>query len=218
MTGRLLDERLGRWSFWVSFVGFNLAFFPMHIAELMGMPRRIYTYDSGLGWTGPNLVTSIGAFIFAAGVLLTLANVVRSRTRGERAGPNPWDAATLEWSTASPPPAYNFARIPVVASRHPLWEDRLDEGSARSVLDSDIVLDDGRETIATTPLDAQADAILVMPGDSIVPVLCALATALVFFALLWHAWWLAGLGALLTTFSGLAWLTPVPLAQEVGND
>ncbi len=192
MTGRLMDERLGKWSFWVSFVGFNLAFFPMHLSGLMGMPRRIYTYPAGMGWTGPNLASSVGAFVFALGVLLTLVNLFRSRTHGRPAGDNPWDAPTLEWSVPSPPPSYNFLRIPVVASRHPLWEDRLGEGTGRSVLDSDIRLEQGRETLATTPLDAEADAILKMPGDTAVPFLLALALTVLFFGLLWKVWWLAG--------------------------
>ncbi len=121
-TGRMLDERLGKWTFWTMFIGFNLAFFPMHILGLMGMARRIYTYPPELGFGGYNLLISIGAFIFATGVLMLLINVVRSLQSGDRASANPWDAPTLEWSVASPPPPYNFATIPVIASRHPLWE------------------------------------------------------------------------------------------------
>src|SRR3954464_7392715 len=122
MTGRMLDERLGKISFWTMFIGFNLAFFPMHILGFLGMPRRVYTYDSGLGWDVLNLIISIAAFVFAIGTLLTLYNVVRSHRRGTPAPPNPWDADSLEWATTSPPPEYNFAAMPVVASRHPLWD------------------------------------------------------------------------------------------------
>jgi heme/copper-type cytochrome/quinol oxidase subunit 1 len=124
MTGRLMSERIGRWNFWTMFLGFNIGFFPMHIVGLMGMPRRIYTYAPGLGWDTINLITTLGAFAFAIGVLLFLINVFLSARSGKPAGPNPWDAPTLEWSVPSPAPAYNFAVIPVVASRHPLWEDR----------------------------------------------------------------------------------------------
>jgi len=208
MTGRLMDERLGKWSFWVSFVGFNLAFFPMHISGLMGMPRRVYTYPAGMGWTGPNLITSIGSFVFAAGVLLTLVNVFRSRGRGKPAGPNPWDAPTLEWSVPSPPPPYNFLRLPIVASRHPLWEDRLAEGTGRSMLDSDIRLDHGRETLATTPLDAEADAILRMPGDTPIPFLLGAVLTVLFFALLWHGWWVAGAALVVSAVLTALWLRP----------
>ena len=126
-TGRMMNEKIGKWSFWVMFIGFNVGFFPMHLAGLLGMPRRIYTYSSRMGWDSVNMITSIGSFVFATGVLIFLVNVVISLKRGKPAGPNPWDAATLEWTTTSPPAAYNFAVIPTVASRHPLWEDRLDE-------------------------------------------------------------------------------------------
>src|SRR5665213_1109851 len=134
MTGRLLDERLGQANFWTMFVGFNLGFFPMHLVGLMGMPRRIYSYVPEMGWGPMNLVISLGALLFAAGVLIFVWNVVRSLRNGVPAGDNPWDAPTLEWATSSPPPPYNFAVIPTVASRHPLWEDRLPtgDGNARS--------------------------------------------------------------------------------------
>ena len=210
ITGRMTSERLGRWSFWVSFIGFNLAFFPMHLTGLRGMPRRIYTYPAGMGWDAANMVTSIGSAVFAVGVLITLYNLVVSRTRGAPAGANPWDAATLEWSVSSPPPPYNFRRIPIVASRHPLWESRLDQGPGRSVLETDIALEHGRETVATTTLDAEADAILRMPQDSLAPLLTALALTVGFTGLLTHIWWLAGAGVALTAVFGAIWLAPSP--------
>ncbi|HUL54921.1 MAG TPA: cytochrome c oxidase subunit I, partial [Opitutaceae bacterium] len=159
MTGRFLDESLGRWNFWTMFIGFNLGFFPMHISGLMGMPRRIYTYPAGLGWDVLNLITTVGAFIFALGVILCVVNVFLGLRSHRRAGPNPWDAPTLEWAVPSPPPAYNFVVIPIVASRHPLWEDRLRETEDRSSLDKGYLLDRGRETLATTVLDAEPDLI-----------------------------------------------------------
>src|SRR5262249_33255809 len=96
MTGRMLSERLGRWNFWVMFVGFNLTFFPMHISGLLGMPRRVYTYAPGLGWSLPNLLSSIGGLILAAGVLLFVINLFWSLRHGEPAGANPWGGPTLE--------------------------------------------------------------------------------------------------------------------------
>jgi cytochrome c oxidase subunit I+III len=215
-TGRMADERLGKAGFWISFVGFNLAFLPMHLTGLRGMPRRIYTYPANMGWDLSNMLISIGAVILAIGIGVTLFNFAVSLRRGAPAGPNPWDASTLEWSVASPPPAYNFRRIPIVASRHPLWEDRLEHVTARSVLESDIVLDRGRETIATTVLDAEADSILKMPGDSLAPLLLSLAMMVFFFALLWSGWWIAGLAGLLCVGVTAVWLAPAaePVVAE----
>ena len=208
VTGRLMNETLGKWNFWVMFIGFNVAFFPMHILGVEGMPRRIYTYASGLGWGTPNLVVTIGAFVFAVGILLFLVNVFVSGKHGEPAGANPWDGASLEWSTSSPPPVYNFAVIPIVASRYPLWEDRLDEGPERSSVGTGLLLDKGRETIGTTSLDAEPDVILKMPGDSYSPVLAALAMTGVFVCLLLHSWWGLAITSLLTLLITIAWLWP----------
>jgi cytochrome c oxidase subunit 1/cytochrome c oxidase subunit I+III len=207
-TGRMLDDRLGKWTFWVMFVGFNLAFFPMHILGLIGMPRRVYTYPGGLGFGGYNLVISIGAFIFATGVLLLLVNVARSLRSGAAAGPNPWDAPTLEWSVPSPPPPYNFVSIPIIASRHPLWEDRLNETDERSILGSDVLLDEGKETLAVTALDAEPDAIMTMPGDSLLPVILALGMSVVFGGMLVVNWWAVSVGAVGVAITLLAWFTP----------
>ncbi|HEV7714637.1 MAG TPA: cytochrome c oxidase subunit I [Steroidobacteraceae bacterium] len=208
MSGRLLDERLGRWNFWTMFVGFNLAFLPMHLTGLFGMPRRVYTYAEGMGWDTLNLITSIGSFVFAIGVLLFFVNVWKSLRSGAEAGANPWDGPTLEWSVSSPPPPYNFAVIPTVASRHPLWEQRLDEESLVSSIDRGMLLDKGKETIGTSALDATPDMILEMPEDSFAPVLLALGTAVVFVGLLLKLWLLAGLGGLIAAFAVIVWLWP----------
>ena len=218
MSGRLLSERLGRWNFWTVFIGFNLAFLPMHWTGLLGMPRRIYTYPEDLGWSTVNLITTIGAFVLAIGILLLVINVLVSLKRGQPAGPNPWDAPTLEWATSSPPPPYNFPVIPVVASRHPLWEDRLHEGSGRSSVTRGLVLEDGKETIATTVLDAEPDVILKMPEDTPMPFLTTLAMAAGFAGLLLHWWWLALGGWAATLVALVVWLWPRrALAQKAGS-
>src|SRR5205823_4641755 len=124
LTGRMLSRRLGFWSLGFLFVGFNMTFFPMHELGFHGMPRRVYTYLPDKGWNFWNLVSSIGTVLLAIGVLLILVNVLKSLYRGVRAPQNPWEAETLEWATESPPPVYNFLRLPVVASRSPLWEER----------------------------------------------------------------------------------------------
>ncbi len=208
MTGKLLNETLGRWNFWLMFAGFNIGFFPMHIAGLLGMPRRIYTYPDGLGWNTVNLITSLGAYLFAIGVLLFVINVFRSAKFGRAAGPNPWDAPTLEWSTPSPPPPYNFAVIPTIGSRYPLWEDRLEHGPTDSYVDQGYLLNRGRETIGTTVLDAEPDVVLEMPEDTIAPLILAIALVGLICAALFHIWWGAVAAAAVTLIATVAWLWP----------
>ena len=217
MTGRMLDERLGQWNFWTMFLGFNIAFLPMHLTGLWGMPRRVYTYGPDMHWTTLNALTTIGAFIFAAGVLIFVVNVIVSLRGGTIAGNNPWGAPSLEWSTTSPPPPYNFAVIPVVASRYPLWEDALDETPARSVIHQGFVLDQGRETIGTTALDAEPDSILRMPGDSYAPLLLTIGLSIMFTALLLHVWWLAALGALGAAGAIVLWLWPERRLEQIAR-
>jgi cytochrome c oxidase subunit 1/cytochrome c oxidase subunit I+III len=207
-TGRLMNETLGKWSFWVMFIGFNVGFFPMHILGLAGMPRRIYTYPEDLGWGSLNLIVTLGSYLFAIGVVLFLVNVFVSLKRGQRAGDNPWDGASLEWSTSSPPPVYNFAVIPTVASRYPLWEGRLNQGDDRSSTQQGFLLDKDRETMGTTSLDAEPDVILKMPSDAYSPLLLALALAALFIGALLHSWWLLAAALVVITLSSIAWLWP----------
>jgi hypothetical protein len=141
-------------------------------------------------------------------VLLFFVNCWRSLRSGAPAGTNPWDAPTLEWSTPSPPPPYNFAVIPTVASRHPLWEDRLQESEARSSLFRGMLLDQGRETIATTAMDAEPERILEMPGDSYAPLLLAAGMAILFGGMLLLRWIAIGIGAIIILVALLLWLWP----------
>jgi cytochrome c oxidase subunit 1 len=122
MTGRYMSEKLGSWHFWLFAIGLNLTFFPMHYSGMLGMPRRIYTYDAGQGWDGFNLVSTIGVVLQFAGALFFAINFFRSRKHGAKAPNDAWGSGTLEWSIPSPPPDYNFAQLPVVTSRYPLWD------------------------------------------------------------------------------------------------
>src|SRR5665213_3254677 len=122
MSGRMLDETLGKWHFWLFLIGFHLTFDFMHIPGLLGMPRRVYTYEVDRGWGIWNLIVSCGVIFQVVAIGCFVFNLLRSYSKGRIAGPDPWDAWTLEWSTASPPPVYNFATIPTVQSRRPLWD------------------------------------------------------------------------------------------------
>ena len=212
-TGRMTSERLGRWSFWVMFIGFNLAFMPMHMLGMRGMPRRIYTYGGDFGWNGLNMIISIGSFLFAAGIIIFIVDILISLKRGAVAGDNPWDAPTLEWSTPSPPPPYNFAVIPTIASRYPLWEDRMD-GEGRSNLREGYLLLDGRETMGTTPLDSEAEVILKMPGDSYVPLFLGIFASLLFVGMLIHWWEFTGAMVLGVAITLVAWMWPEKSLRE----
>ncbi len=122
ITGRMMDERLGRWHFWLAVLGFNLTFFVQHILGIMGMPRRVFTYPDMPGYAALNLVSTIGAFILGAAVLVWVWNIIHSWRKGATAGDNPWDAWTLEWATSSPPPQHNFEALPPIRGRRPLFD------------------------------------------------------------------------------------------------
>ena len=121
LTGRMMGEGLGKWNFWLTFIGMNLTFFPMHYVGLNGMPRRIYTYSEDFGWGLLNSLSSLGYVVLFIGMLLLVINIIQSLRNGRVAGHDPWDAPTLEWSISSPPPVYNFAEIPRVEGRDPYW-------------------------------------------------------------------------------------------------
>jgi heme/copper-type cytochrome/quinol oxidase subunit 1 len=182
VSGRMLDERAGRWNFWLFFIGFNLTFFPMHQLGLSGMPRRVYTYPDGLGWNDLNLLASIGAGLIAASVALFVANALWSLRRGLLAGDDPWQAGTLEWATSSPPPPWNFQHIPVVSGREPLWQ----EPTPRQVVTG--LRSDVRELLITGVVDAELDHRGELPSSSIWPFLAALATAGLFIGSIFTPW------------------------------
>ncbi|MDX3977457.1 cytochrome c oxidase subunit I [Shinella sp.] len=207
MTGRMMSERLGKWAFWLVFTGFHLTFFPMHILGLLGMPRRIYTYQPELPWAGLNLFVSVSAFILAAGFLVFFIDAIRSRTSGLPAGENPWNAPTLEWATPSPPPPYNFRSIPVVVGRDPLWS-LPDELPVTSALRTD-----RRELLITSLVEASPEARESSPRDSVWPFWAALATSVL---LIWSMFspWAVVWGSIPVAITLIGWFWPKGVAED----
>jgi cytochrome c oxidase subunit I len=187
ITGKLLDERLGLWHFWLMMIGFNMTFFPQHYLGLIGMPRRIYTYAPDLGWNFWNLISTIGAFLIAVSLLFFIANVVRTRRSGKIAGNDPWDARTLEWAIPSPPPVYNFARVPHVHGRDELWLQKHGDGHG------------GAPQAKPAPVTAAEIASIHMPSPSYWPLLLALALTVMVSGLMISMYQVA-VGGLLTLY------------------
>jgi cytochrome c oxidase subunit I+III len=207
MAGRLLNQRLGLWNFWMLFVGFNVTFFPMHALGLIGMPRRIYTYPANLGWNTLNLVSSLGALLLALGGALLLYNVIHSLVAGDAVADNPWNADSLEWATTSPPPPYNFAEIPVVEGRHALW-DRSDEAPVVVGLRSDL-----REVLVTDVMDAHPIHRMDMPDPSIWPFLAAVATSGMLIGTIFTPWAVV-YGTVPATITAIGWFWPKKKERE----
>ena len=207
-TGRMLSERAGRWSFWLVFVGMNLTFFPMHIYGLEGMPRRVYTYEAGLGWDLGNLLSSIGSAVLAVGLILTLVNAIRSLRRGAPAPDDPWGGDTLEWATSSPPPPYNFRAIPSVHSVTPMWDERSLADLRRAQDTEARVLSREHVTLRTSELDAEPEHPVPMPEESVKPLVLAAALAVVTVGLLLAVYPVAAAGGLLAAATIAAWLWP----------
>lgn len=201
LTGRMMSETLGRWSFGLIFSGFNLTFFPMHILGLQGMPRRIYTYQPEMPWSGLNMFISLSGIVLAAGFLLFFIDAIRSARSGPIAPANPWGASTLEWATSSPPPSYNFARLPVVESLEPL-SDRSDPLGTVEGLHTD-----RRELLITSVVEARAEARESSVGNSIWPLLAALATSAM---LIWSIFtpWAVVWGSIPIAVALIGWFWP----------
>jgi len=204
INGNRLSERWAKWVFWLMFGGFNVAFFPMHITGLLGMPRRVYTYAPDLGWNGLNMLSTVGAFAFAAGVVLFAIDVVRTLKRRTQPVGNPWNAATLEWLTSED---YGNRSIPRVVSPNPLWDQptlsrEVDEGAWYLPQTAT----GKRETIATSPVGAEPRYLLVLPGDSWLPLIAAAGTAGFFLLLTMKLNLLATLCGIAAVVGTIAWL------------
>lgn len=222
-TKRLLSPALGKWAFWLIFTGFNITFLPMHLSGLMGMPRRVFTYQPGLGWEWPNLVSTMGAFAIAAGFLVFSFDILRPKGRNERTPRNPWNAGTLEWSHDIPDQGWGVRSIPYVTSRYPLWDqkllvERMDAG--RYYLpDAEEGL---RETLVTTVMDARPIQCMRVEGPAWITLLAALFTSGAFIFPTFHLYQPAAVSAILAIGCVIWWLwsgtAPVPEKpfKEVG--
>jgi cytochrome c oxidase subunit I+III len=192
LGGHLLSPRLGRLAFWLTFAGFNVAFFPMHLTGLRGMPRRVFTYAADLGLGTLNLISTIGAFVLALGVAVVLWDVIRPKKKQPFARRNPWDAGTLEWVQEMPGAPWGIRSIPEIDSRYPLWDQ---PNLLRDIDQGRFYLPDAeegkRETLVTSVVDARPQQCQRLSGPSFVPLIAAVALGGFFVFGTFHWWWLA---------------------------
>jgi cytochrome c oxidase subunit I+III len=209
VSGRRVSHFGSRVVFWLVFVGFNLTFLPMHLTGLLGMPRRVYTYADGLGWELLNLVSTVGGFLTSAGVAAFLIDLLLQWRFGARAGANPWNAGTLEWSIRAPVPAYNFAAQPQVADRDPLWREAAEApaylGHAGATR---------REMLVTSAVHAKPEQVLILPGNTWVPLVTAAFTGLFFVGVLAKVYTVALAGLALAAWALLRWAWRSPAGPE----
>jgi cytochrome c oxidase subunit I+III len=222
--GKHLSERLGRIAFWLMFVGFNVTFLPMHLTGLLGMPRRVYTYDAHSGWAVLNFVSTVGAFVLAAGVAVFLWDVLRPKKRQAFSVRNPWNAGTLEWLARMPNEPWGVRSIPEIEDRYPLWEQ---ENFVKNVDEGRGYLPDAeegwRETLVTSPVDANPVQCLRVPGPTFLAFWSAVFVAGMFIFATFHLWWLALGSSLAALCAVLTWLwngsaqIPEKPSKEVGR-
>ncbi|UEM01339.1 cytochrome c oxidase subunit I [Skermanella rosea] len=206
VSGKVARYPLGHAAFWLIFIGFNLTFFIMHLTGLLGMPRRVFSYEPGWGWDLPNLVSSFGGFLMTIGFALFVVDVTLHVRFGRTAPRNPWGASTLEWATATPPAPYNFASLPTVSGRHPLRdapELPSDLAGGRGYLG--FAREGRQETLGIHMTAATPDQVIVLPGPTYLPLFTALATGIVFLGLLFKVYWLVPVGAVLMLAMFMLW-------------
>ncbi|MGQ4582602.1 cytochrome c oxidase subunit I [Lysobacter sp. F60174L2] len=225
VVGKQLSERLGRVAFWLMFAGFNVAFLPMHVSGLGGMPRRVFTYRGGQGFDLLNMISTVGAFVLAAGFAVLLFDALRTAFRGAHSNRDPWRAGTLEWLSHMPSRPWGLRSIPVVHSRYPLWDQ---PGLMRDVDEGRFYLADApegrRETLITSPVDAMPEQCLRVPGPTFVTFWAAVFTGGAFIFPVFSQYVAAGISAVLALVTILVWLwtgtaeVPEKPAKDVGLD
>ncbi|QDV58450.1 cytochrome c oxidase subunit I [Rosistilla oblonga] len=224
VMGKQLSQRLGKLAFWLTLIGFNVSFFPMHLTGLIGMPRRVYTYPAGMGFDTLNLVSSIGAFVLAAGFAVFLWDVVRPKRKQAHAARNCWNAGTLEWLADVPDRPWGIRSIPIIESRYPLWDQA---NFVRDVDQGNFYLPDAeeglRETLVTSTMDAHPQQCLRVPGPSFIPMFAAIFTGGLFILSTFHWYTAAGISGLLALVCIIIWLwtgtAPIPEkpSKDVGR-
>jgi cytochrome c oxidase subunit I+III len=218
LSGRMLSERLGAISFWLLFIGFNVAFLPMHLTGLLGMPRRVFSYPVEAGWSTLNLISTLGAYTVAAGVLVFIVNGLWHLRWGRPAGINPWSAPGLEWADVTPEPDFSIRSIPEVTSMDPLWDQ---EGLLERIREGDEYLatapEGKREVFATSILDGVPQHVVRLPGPTFLPMFAAAATAVVFVGVLLSAYAASAAGAAAFLLILLVWLWE-PLPEKDSKD
>ena len=208
VTGRLMNEKIGKLQFWLMLIGFNVTFFPMHLLGLMGQPRRTYTYPQNMGWAGYNLTETIGSFLIALSMLVFVFNWVKSKRNGRIAGPDPWDARTLEWSIPSPPPEHNFDEIPVVAARDAFWHKKYAEDPAGRP----VPVPAGAAEATAEGVHGDHDHKIHMPSPSYWPLVAGLGLPLIGWGLIFGVFPVIGLGILVMLGGFYGWVFE-PLAS-----
>jgi len=219
MTGRMTSHKGGIISFILVFTGMNVLFFPMHFLGMMGMPRRLWTYQSGLGWDTPNLISTVGAFITAAGFLWTLFVFAQSLLSGPRAPDDPWGANTLEWATGSPPKPYNFPVIPTVYSLNPLWDGKTLASMEDHRHDEERTMTKTHQALRTSELDTRLEKVMVMPEETPVPFITAALLTAFFVCMLLSAYHAAevSFGLCMAAVGWWLWRRPgIDEAEEEG--
>jgi cytochrome c oxidase subunit 1 len=201
ITGRMMNDLLGKVHFWLFLIGFNMTFFTMHFLGLRGMPRRVYTYLPEMHWGTLNAIATAGVAFMTAGIIVFLVNFFQSRKTGELAGPNPWAAGSLEWGTSSPPPPYNFAEIPTVNGREAVWDAEPDQPVVVGVRD------DVPEVLVTHSLDSEPQYREELPGHSIWPFLTSITVSIAFIWSIFSPWGIT-YGAIPVVITLIGWLWP----------
>ncbi|HEX6804168.1 MAG TPA: cytochrome c oxidase subunit I [Terriglobales bacterium] len=201
ITGRMMNDVLGKVHFWLFFVGFNITFFTMHFLGLRGMPRRVYTYPPDMHWNGLNALASSGVILMTLGVIIFIINFFQSKANGRLAGPNPWAAGSLEWAVPSPPPHYNFLELPTVNGREALWDALPNQPIVVGVRD------DIPEVLVTNSLDSEPQHKDELPGPSIWPFLTSITVSIAFIWSIFSPWGIA-YGAIPVVITLVGWLWP----------